>query len=168
METQKYHLTASAREARRVRAWELNEQGWKQKDIAAALGVTEAAVSRWLTRAATEGAASLRARPRIGAKPRLTPEQKARIPALLDQGASAHGFQGEVWTQGRIAVVIREAFGIRCDPATGGRWLREIGWSRQKPRKVARQQKAEEVERFLTKQLPEVKSTVKPEVKKGL
>jgi hypothetical protein len=28
------------REGRRRRAWELKEQGWKQQDIAAALGVT--------------------------------------------------------------------------------------------------------------------------------
>jgi predicted transcriptional regulator len=35
------------REARRLRAWQLHEQGWKQKDIAAALGVSEGAVSQW-------------------------------------------------------------------------------------------------------------------------
>jgi predicted transcriptional regulator len=38
------------REARRYRAWELKQQGWKQKDIAQALGVSEAAVSQWLKR----------------------------------------------------------------------------------------------------------------------
>ena len=32
------------REGRRLRAWELHQQGWKQKDIAAALGVTPGAV----------------------------------------------------------------------------------------------------------------------------
>ena len=34
------------REGRRFRAWELAPQGWKQKDIAAALGVTQGAVSQ--------------------------------------------------------------------------------------------------------------------------
>ena len=29
-----------------MRAWELHEQGWKQKDIAAALAVTEGAVRK--------------------------------------------------------------------------------------------------------------------------
>jgi hypothetical protein len=33
------------REARRRRAWEMHETGWKQKDIAEALGVTKGAVS---------------------------------------------------------------------------------------------------------------------------
>lgn len=34
------------REGRKLRAWELYQQNWKQKDIAAALGVTEGAVSQ--------------------------------------------------------------------------------------------------------------------------
>jgi predicted transcriptional regulator len=42
------------KEGRRRRAWELSEQGWKQKDIAEALGVSKGAVSQWLKRARTE------------------------------------------------------------------------------------------------------------------
>lgn len=34
------------REARRLRAWKLKQKGWKQKDIAEALGVSKGAVSR--------------------------------------------------------------------------------------------------------------------------
>ena len=33
------------REGRRLRAWALHQQGWKQKDIAVALGVSPGAVS---------------------------------------------------------------------------------------------------------------------------
>ena len=36
------------KEWRRLRAWELAQQGWEQKKIAEALGVTEAAVSQWM------------------------------------------------------------------------------------------------------------------------
>jgi DNA-directed RNA polymerase specialized sigma24 family protein len=42
---------ADWREGRRRRAWELHEQDWSQRDIAAALGVTEGAVSQWMRRA---------------------------------------------------------------------------------------------------------------------
>ena len=34
------------REGRRLRAWELHQQGWKQQEIADALGVTQGAVSQ--------------------------------------------------------------------------------------------------------------------------
>ena len=43
------------REWRRLRAWDLYEQGWKQNDIAAALDVTEGAVSQWVKRGRTLG-----------------------------------------------------------------------------------------------------------------
>ena len=39
------------REWRRMRAWELSEQGWSGTAIAVALGVSKAAVSGWLKKA---------------------------------------------------------------------------------------------------------------------
>src|SRR6266852_1881945 len=41
---------ADWRAERRKRAWKLKEEGWQQKDIAIALGVSEGAVSQWLKR----------------------------------------------------------------------------------------------------------------------
>ena len=38
-------------EGRRLRAWELKQAGWKQCDIASALGVSQGAVSQWMQRA---------------------------------------------------------------------------------------------------------------------
>jgi transcriptional regulator len=37
---------ADWREGRRIRAWELKQEGWKQRDIAQALGVSAGAVSQ--------------------------------------------------------------------------------------------------------------------------
>ncbi len=70
-----------------MRAWELHEQGWKQKDIAAALGVTEGAVSQWITKGKAQGPEALRHHPSPGAPPKLRPEQLAQVPALLARGA---------------------------------------------------------------------------------
>jgi DNA-binding transcriptional regulator YiaG len=50
--------TRVAREERRQRARELREQGWKQKDIAAALGVSRSTVSQWLRRTLDAGSSS--------------------------------------------------------------------------------------------------------------
>ena len=78
------------REGRRRRAWELKAAGWKQQDIAAALGVTGGAVSQWLSRARAEGVEEgLRRHPAPGPTPKLTLEQLAQLPVLLDRGAAA-------------------------------------------------------------------------------
>src|SRR3979411_3033616 len=96
------------REGRRMRAWELHEQGWKQKDIAAALGVTEGAVSQWLKKAREQGIEAVQHHPAPGAIPKLSPEQQSQLPALLAKGAEAFGFRGEVWTTERVAQMIQQ------------------------------------------------------------
>jgi len=122
-----------------MRAWELYCAGWKQTRIAEALGVSEGAVSQWLTRAIRDGVPSLRRRIAPGPTPRLTDAQRAQLPALLEQGAEAHGFRGEVWTTRRVATVIARAFGVRYHPAHVSRLLRAIGWTVQKPIRRASQ-----------------------------
>src|SRR3990172_2384026 len=90
------------REARRLRAWELKQKGWKQKDIAEALGVTPGSVSQWLKRGREEGPEALRRRRGGGPKPRLNDIQWAELREHLAQGAEHFGFRGDVWTQPRV------------------------------------------------------------------
>src|SRR5258708_11632043 len=124
---------ADWREERRKRAWALKQQGWLQKDIAAALGVSEGAVSQWLTRAREQGVEALKRRPPPGMTPRLSSEQRAQIPLLLAHGVPAYGFDGDVWTANRGAQVIARTFGVRYHPDHVSRLLRQCGWSRQQP-----------------------------------
>jgi predicted transcriptional regulator len=48
------------REGRRLWAWELHQKGWKQQEIAEALGATQGAISQWLKRGRAGGGAGLR------------------------------------------------------------------------------------------------------------
>jgi transposase len=127
------------KEVRRVQAWHLSQQGWSQRQIAAALGVSEGAISQWMTQARTGGLDGLRGRPRPGAPRRLSIEELTHLPALLHRGAEAYGFHGQVWTRSRIAAVIRLEFGITYHPVHVGRLLIEMRWSPQKPVRRARQ-----------------------------
>src|SRR6266516_4303266 len=95
------------REGRRLLAWELFQQGWRQRPIARVLGVSEGAVSQWISQARQAGSSALHSRPHPGRPPRLSPEQQARVPALLRQGAPAFGFRGDRWTLKRVREVIR-------------------------------------------------------------
>jgi len=126
-------------EWRRLRAWALAQEGWTGRAIAQALGVTPGAVSQWLKRAREGGAQALVHRMPPGPPSKLTPEQKADLVSLLEQGAEAHGFLGDVWTTKRVASLIKQAFGVRYHPAHMSRLLREVDWSVQKPIKRATQ-----------------------------
>lgn len=145
---------------------ELKRKGWKQRDIADALGVTKGAVSQWMKRAKEEGVQGLlRSKPPPGAQPRLSEEQRERIPELLDRGAKAYGFRGEVWTCERVAGVIREEFGGAYHPAHVSRLLRALGLSLQKPARRANQRNEEAIERSKQERWKQERW---PALKKGL
>src|SRR5437667_6829546 len=148
---------ADWREERRKRAWKLKEQGWRQKDIAVALGVSEGAVSQWLKRGREGGLQAKSAHPPKGVSPRLTVEQKAQIPALLAKGAEAYGFRGDVWTASRVAEVIKRTFGVRYHRDHVGKVMREAGWSRQKPVERASQRNEEALKQWSEERWPDIK-----------
>jgi transposase len=145
------------KEYRRLRAWELAQAGRKPCEIATILGVTDGAVSQWLTRARADGVDALRHRASPGRPPKLPPEQRAHLPALLAQGAEAFGFRGDLWTTPRIADLIHRQFGVRYHPAHVSRLLRHIGWSPQQPEERATQRDEEAIAAWLTERWPALK-----------
>jgi transposase len=145
------------KEARRLQAWHLKQQGWSQRQIATAMGVSEGAVSQWMTRGRVGGPEALRHRPPPGAPRRLTAEQLARVPALLQRGPEAYGFRGELWTRGRIAAVIRLTFGISYHLTHIGRLCKAIRWSLQKPARRARQRDEAAIPRWRDEIWPTIK-----------
>lgn len=145
------------REGRRLRAFELKERGWKQRQIADALGVSEGAVSQWMKRAKEEGVEGLRHKPPPGAPPRLSDQERAEVPELLKRGAEAHGFRGEVWTCERVATVIHRHFKVRYHPAHVSRLLRSLGLSLQKPFRRANQRDEEAIESWKEQRWPSLK-----------
>ena len=145
------------KEGRRFRAWELFQQGWKQCDIAAALGVTPGAVSQWIKRAQVEGNDALSRHLASGPKPKLTLAQRAQLPSLLARGAEAFGFRGDIWTTRRVATIIEREFCVHYHPAHVSRLLQEIGWTPQKPVQRAIQRKEAAIQEWLTERWPALK-----------
>ena len=145
------------KEARRLQAWQLKHKGWSQRQIAEALGVSEGAVSQWMTRARQGGPEALRHCPPPGAPRRLTTEQLARLPDLLHRGPEAYGFRGQVWTRQRVAEVIRVEFGMFYHPTHVGRLLKALRWSPQKPMRRARQRDEAAIARWRTETWPALK-----------
>jgi transposase len=157
METTLNPNTQALREYRRLCAWNMYQCGFRQVDIADALQVTQGAVSQWIKRAREHGPEALRARKLKGRTPCLTPEQKAQLPALLDQGAQAFGFRGQVWTRKRVARMIDKQFGIRYSDAHISKLLRQIDYTRQKPRRRATQRDEAGIKRWKQERLPALK-----------
>jgi transposase len=151
------------KEWRRMRALSLKHEGWSQRRIAEALGVSNPAVSHWLALAEQGGLEALRSHPSPGRIPRLTAEQKRLIPEFLWHGPEAYGFPGQVWTCARIARVIEEEFGVRYQKDHVGRLLKELGWTPQMPIRRATQRDEEAIQRWRTEVWPELRKRAQRE-----
>jgi transposase len=161
MET-RHSPTALRQEQRRWQALELKREGWPHQEVAEVLGVTKGAVSQWLKRVAQEGEAGLYARPRPGAIPKLTAEEKAHLPELLAHGATRYGFRGEFWTCKRVREVIRREFHVGYHKDHVRKLLKACGWTWQKPLTRAAQREEAAMARWRTQSWPQLKKKSGP------
>jgi len=142
---------------------QLKQQGWRQRDIAEALGASEVSVSRWLRRAREGGPEALLSRPAPGHPPKLSPAQRRLIPEFLWHGPEAYGFRGQVWTCARVAKVIEEEFGVSYHKGHVGRLLRELRWTPQMPIRRAIQRDEGAIRRWRDEVWPELRRRARRE-----
>lgn len=146
-----------------MRAFDLSQQGWDQREIATALDVSKGAVSRWLAAARQGGVAALRSHPILGRFPKLTWEQRCLIPDFLWHGAEAYGFRGDVWTCPRVGKVIKEEFDVSYSRSQVSRLLKEFGWTPQVPVTLAIQRDETAIERWRVEVWPKLKKQARRE-----
>ena len=90
-------------------------QGESPTDIARILGVRRNSLDRWHSQARS-GPDGLAAKPHQGPTPRLSDEQLVHREDLLLEGATAHGWDTELWTAARVAELIRRHFDTTFHP----------------------------------------------------
>ncbi len=117
-----------ALERRRVHAVALILEGLAPVEVARRLGVDRRSVRRWLSTALRDGMQAMRARPAPGRPPKLGPEHKRRLRALLRAGARAAGFPTDTWSCARVAELIERRFGVRYHVDHVGRLMQELRW----------------------------------------
>ena len=152
-----HRLPKTWKEGRRKRALELKQYGWKQCEIAAALGVSAAAVSQWVAEACARGSEAWRAKPRPMGPIKLSPDQFYSVPELLSHGAEGYGFRGEFWTCARVATVLWEAFGVSYHKAHVSRLLKRLDWTPQLPIERAAQRDEALIKQWRAEVWPELK-----------
>ena len=79
---------------------------------------------------------------------------------LWRQGSKAHGWSTEIWTSPRVAALIQRHFMVSFHEAHVYRLVTEkLGWTFQRPEKVARERSPEKVEKWQNEELPEIKKS---------
>ena len=146
--------------ARRLRAAELFAAGVHPAEVARQLGVSRQSASTWHATWKTGGTTALQSRGPTGPTPRLSDGELARVEQALEQGAVAHGFEGQLWTLDRIAQVIERLTGVRHHPAHVWALLRyRMGWSVQRPRRQAAERDQAAIDHWVKVDWPRIKKT---------
>jgi transposase len=143
----------------RIRAVGQIEQGANPADIAAALGMTRAAVYAWLAKYRGGGLDALKARPVPGRAPKLSGAQLARLYLLVvGNDPRQLRFVFALWTRAMVRELIRREFGVRLSEVSVGRLLRKLGLSPQRPLYRAWQQNPEAVARWKVEAYPTIRA----------
>jgi transposase len=144
-------------EYRRRLAIERIDEGYSTEEVAEFLGVDPSSVRRWLAAYRRHGDDALAARPVLGRPPKLTGTQEKVVRRWLDDNPTEHGFTTELWTTPRLAHLIEQEWGIHFHPDYLGSWLRQRGFTPQKPRRVARERDDAAIARWLERDWPRIK-----------
>lgn len=145
-------------ENRRVEAVKLVEQqGWRAIDAARRAKVTPRMMSIWLKQYRSGGLKALRARPTPGRPLRLSNTQRNKLTRILLKGARASGFSNDLWTCPRIGRVIELQFSVRYHVDHIGRLLNALGFSAQKPSRIAIERDERQIRNWIKNKVPRIK-----------
>lgn len=150
------HASFSDRQRVRYLAADLFEKGLSNAEIARRLGVARQSVCRWHKAWLEGGEAGLKVGT-PGRESRLSDQQWQDIQDALVEGPAKNGYDTEFWTLERIADLIEKIAGIRYHPSHIWKLLTKLGWSYQKPERVAKQRDEEAIIRWKVERWPQIK-----------
>ncbi len=148
----------------RKRAVSSVQGGQAPPDVADAFGVTRAAVYGWLALYRRGGWSALDARKRGGRPPKLDGKTLAWVyRTVTSKNPLQLKFTFALWTARMVGELIRQETGVQLSKASVCRLLGQLGLTPQRPVWRAYQQRPEDVQRWLTREYPEIHALAKRE-----
>lgn len=151
------HGSPSFLEQRRLNAIALLKKGLTPVEIARKIGVDRRSVRRWKSRFLRQGQKGIKARPASGRPTKLNVLSRKKLEACLVRGAHDSGYSTDLWTCPRVAKIIERQFHVRYHVDHIGRLLRSMGWSPQKPERLARERDEKAIRRWVKQEWPDIK-----------
>jgi len=153
-------LSDEVLEALRLRALRGCEMGFSEADVADLLGVSRETVSRWWTAYAAGGLEAVpgdrTGRP-VGSGRALSDDQALRIQRQIDDHSPEElGIAAAVWSRKAVRDLVRNECGIDLPVRTIGEYLKRWGYTAKVPRRHAKGQDPEEVDRWLNETYPAI------------
>lgn len=148
----------------RKRAVASVHEGHSPEVVAKTMGIARATMYGWLARYRDGGWGSLDARKRGGRPPKLDGRALQWIfRTVTMKNPLQMKFTYALWTAKMIGKMIHDRFGVSLSKASVCRLLAQLGLTPQRPIWRAYQQKPEEVQNWLNKEFPKIRSLARKE-----
>lgn len=158
-------LPPAAQEDLRRKAVQAVREGKSQGEAARLFGVARPTVNRWYQEYLAGGAKALAARKR-GRRPgkRLSAAKAARVRRkITDRCPDQLRLPFALWTREAVQQLIALEFGVAVSVRTVGRYLRDWGFTPQKPARRALERDPVAVRRWLREEYPAIQAAAKAE-----
>ena len=154
-------------EDRRKLAVKLRKRGMKYADIGETVGVNRNTASEWCRRWEQGGAKALKVgnpgRPK-GSGATLDKEEQHKVRSCLIQCTPDQlEFDFALWTRAAVQQLIEHLFGFQMPIRTVGDYLKQWGFTPQKPVKRAYERCDKKVKKWLEEQYPDIEQRAKKE-----
>ena len=149
--------SATELEHRRRLAVQRVQEGYSCEEVADFLGVDVSSVRRWVAAWRVHGLDGLAAQPVPGRPRKLTPTQEKIVRRWLGTSPTEHGFPSELWTAPYLAQLLEQEFAVHFHPDYLSVWLRQRGFTPQRPQTAHRERDEEAIARWLAKDWPRIK-----------
>lgn len=158
-------MPAAAQEDLRRKAVQAVREGRTQGQVARLFGVARPTVNRWWREYVAGGAKALAARKR-GRRPgkTLPAAQAARVRRkITDRCPDQLRLPFALWTREAVQQLISRECGVQVSVRTVGRYLRDWGFTPQKPARRALERDPRAVRRWLREEYPAIQAAAKAE-----
>lgn len=138
-------------------------EGYSTQEVADFLEVDPRTVRRWWAAYQHRGIEGLTAWPGKGpGRPaQLTSTQEKIVLRWLSDPPTEHGFPTDLWSAPRLAQLIAQEFGVHFNPDYLGPWLRQRGYTPQKPQRVHRERDDAAIAQWLARDWPRIKQNAR-------
>nr|WP_230885582.1 winged helix-turn-helix domain-containing protein [Streptomyces spinoverrucosus] len=146
------------REAVRLQAADMFEQGVRPPEVARRLRVSRKSAYAWHAAWCRGGGSALVSRGAGGFPCQISDDQAERLQVELEAGPAAHGWsEDQRWTLARVAELIHRLFGYPYTPRGVSYLLHRLGWSPQVPVHRAAERDEQAVAAWRTEQWSRVR-----------
>jgi transposase len=138
-------VSAEQIEARRRQALRLLEQGYSLNRVSRMVGSAPSSVMRWRETLQAGGEQALKVRFSPGRPPSLSVAERKKLVQRLLRGATASGFNSDLWSTQRVAIVIQRYCQARFHRSHVVRLMHNLGFKCREPQTGPRSTSCQQV-----------------------